>query len=224
MVRSILLTIAIFSLSAQAGVITSVTTRAGLNANDLVTWGIASDDGTTVSSPFARTSTGGVTATATLTGGFSIWENNGGSQAYTANFNTGDIILDTFLTDGPYTISFNSAVTGVGFQIQHSTVGAFTGSMSLYGAGNTFFGTVTAKGTTGLASDGSAVFLGARSDLRDIVSIQISVDQQGGNSAFAINQMSLDTVDPTSTSGVPEPSTFALVAGAFAAFSCYRRK
>jgi hypothetical protein len=34
--------------------------------------------------------------------------------------------------------------------------------------------------------------------------------------------MSLDTLDPST--GIPEPSTFALVAGALAAFSFYRRK
>lgn len=221
--RSFLLALVAFSISAHAGVITFVSTRTGLGANDLVTWGLASEDGATYSSPRTRVSTGGVTAIATLTGGaFTIFENNGINQSMSSNFATGDIILDTAMNDGPVTITFDSAVSAVGFQMQHLTLGGFNGTLSAYDSSNNLMGTVNASGTTGFDNDGSAVFLGARSSLRDIMSIQISVDQQGGTTAFSINQMSLDTLDPST--GIPEPSTFALVAGALAAFSFYRRK
>jgi hypothetical protein len=220
--RSFLLALVAFSISAHAGVITFVNSRVGLGANDLVTWGLASDDGQSVSSPYARVSTGGVTATATLTGGFTIFENDGVNASLSSNFASGDIVLDSAMSDGPITITFSSAVTAVGFQIQHLALGAFNGFLSVYGAGNILMGTVNAGGTTGFDNDGSALFLGARSDLRDIMSIQISVDQVSGTSALSINQMSLDTLNPST--GIPEPSTFALVAGALAAFSFYRRK
>lgn len=220
--RSFLLAIVAFSISAHAGVITFVSTRGGLGANDLVTWGVAADDATNVASPYARISTGGVTATATLTGGFSLWENNGGSLAFASNFATGDIILDTFGVDGPVTIAFDTAVTAVGLQIQHYTLGGFDGTLSVYDSTNTLMDSFTVGGTTGLDNDGSALFLGARSDLRDIMSIQLSVNTQGGSTGFSVNQMSLDTLDPVT--GVPEPSSFALVAGALAAFAFYRRK
>lgn len=220
--RSFLLALVAFSISAHAGVITFVSTRAGLGANDLVTWGLAADDSTSVASPYARLSTGGVTATATLTGGFALWENNGASLAFSSNFSTGDIVLDTFGVNGPVTIAFDTAVTAVGLQIQHYVTGGFDGTLSVYDSTNTLMDTFTVGGTTGFDNDGSALFLGARSSLRDIMSIQLSVSSQGGSTAFAMNQMSLDTLDPVT--GVPEPSTFALVAGALVAFSVYRRK
>ena len=167
LIRRTLLALSVLTFTVQAGIITPVGTRGSLSGNDMIQWGTSADDTNPVTSPYARLSTGGgVTATANLVGGFTLWTNNAGSQTYTSNFTTGDIVLDTFGVDGPVTITFSTAVTAVGFQIQHNTVGSFNGTLFVYDSGNTLMGTVSAGGTTGFASDGSALFLGARSDLR----------------------------------------------------------
>lgn len=211
----------LLAASAQAGVISAVGTRAGLGANDLVTWGTSADDFTSVASPYDRTSTLGLNISSVLTGGFTIFEQGG--VAYAANFNPGEIILATFPQDGPVTINFATAVRGLGFNIAHDTTGTpFQGSLSFYGAGNVLFGTVMVTGTSTNAGDGSAPFLGGISSAQDILSVVVSVDQQGGISAFGINQVSLLT-DPAG-GDVPEPSTVSLCAMALAAGAMWRRR
>ncbi len=214
--------IGVFTLALQAGVITSVNTRAGLGANDLVQWGTAADDAATFpASPYTRTSTGGVDVTANLTGGFAIYVQNG--AAFTGNFAPGEILLDSFFADGPISISFATPVRGVGFNIQHLVTDVFTGQIDFYGAGNTLFGTVSRNGVSSTANDGSAIFLGGTSSLRDIVRIDVGVNTVLGSAGLTINQMSLLTTNPP-TGAVPEPSTIALVAVGLAGCLWTRRR
>lgn len=221
MTYKMIATLAVFTLGVQAGTISQVTTRAGLGANDLVEWGTSADDFTFVGDPYNRTSTGGVDVAASLPGGFAIFVQNG--VAFTGNFAPGEILLDSFFTDGPISITFASAVRGLGFNIQHEVNGTFTGQIDFYGAGNTLFGSVTANGVSNFDNDGSAIFLGGTSSLRDITRVDVSVGTSGGSSALTINQMSLLTTD-ASTSTVPEPSTFALVSAGIAGCFWLRRR
>lgn len=216
---SFLLVFALFSWGAHAGVITPVGTRAGLGANDLLNWGVAADDSSLVASPYSVISVGGLTVTAALTGDLAIYQQNGGT--FLGNFTDGEILLDSAFNDGPITLSFGSAIRGVGFNIQRNDFETFTGQIDFYGAGNTLFGTVTQLGLSNDNNDGSAIFICGLSSLRDIVRVDVSVSNIPGNStAFAINQMSLLTTgDPGpggNGTGVPEPGTVTLIFGALA--------
>ena len=206
---------------ASAGVITQVSTRAGLAANDLVVWETTpASDGSSVASPYSRTSTGGVGVQAFLTGGFNIFLEGAGSFA--GNFAPGDYVLDSAFTDGPISIVFGSVVRGVGFNVQRNDYGAFGYSLAAYGAGNVLFGTVTGTGNSTGANNGTAVFAGLISNLKDILRVDISVNNAvRGSNALDINQISLLTTNP---SGVPEPGTIGLVSVALAGLALVRRR
>lgn len=219
---ALLAALALTSLQAAAGIITAASTRAALGGNDSVAWGTAADDFTFVASPYARTSVGGVGVSASTPGGtFAIFENGG--VAFSSNFAPGDIVLDTFFNDGPISISFGSAVRGVGFNIAHEVFGSFVGTLEFFGAGNVLFDTVVVNGNATVNQDDSAVFLGGTSSLRDIVRVDVSVSQSGGSRALAINQMSLLTSDP-SNGTVPEPASLGLAGAALAAAVLARRR
>jgi PEP-CTERM motif len=207
--------------NAHAGAISGAGSAAALAGNDSLQWGTAAQDGASVSSPYAVTSTGGVGVTASLAGGpFTLFQQGAGT--YSANFSSGDIVLDTFFIDGPITIDFASAIRGVGFQIAADAGGVFAASLDFFGVGNVLFGTVNVAGNTTLAGDGSAVFLGGMSTLRDITRVVVSVST-GATNDLGINQLSLLTTDPVDPR-VPEPATLALVATALAGGLISRRR
>ena len=112
----LLAALSVFALGATAGTISQATTRIGLGANDIVQWGLVSDDGTFVLSPYNVVSAGGINLSAAVAGGLAIFVQNG-SGGYVGAFSPGDILLDSGLNPGPITIDFATAVRGVGFDL-----------------------------------------------------------------------------------------------------------
>lgn len=204
---------------ATGGTISSVNTRVALGANDLVEWGLVTDDGTFPTSPYDVVSAGGINLSATASA-LAIFVQNG-SGGYVGAFTPGDILLDSGLTPGPITIDFATAVRGVGFHISSLNFGAFTGTVEFFGAGNVLFGTVNVNGTSSSNNDGSAPFLGGVSSARDITRVVISTT--GAGSELTINQMSLLTTDAPG-GDVPEPSTMTLFSAAIVGCAWLRRR
>lgn len=212
----------LFAGPAAAGVVSTAASRVAIGANDSVEWGAPAADGSFVTSPYGRTSTGGVDVTASFAGGgFGIFSQGGGG-GYTANYAAGDMLLDTFFQEGTVTLEFSSAIRGVGFNIAADAGGAFTGFMSFYGAGNVLFDTLSVSGLTSQANDGSAIFLGGMSSLRDITRVDIWVTTSS-TADFSINSLSLLTSDPGGTS-LPEPASLGLAGLAFASAALARRR
>lgn len=205
---------------ASAATITSVGSRLDLGGNDTVQWGTTGQDGSFLSSPYNVLSAGGINVSASVAGGIAIYVQNG-SGGYIGAFSPGDILLDSGYNPGPMTITFATAVRGVGFNIGTLNYGTFTGTMQFFGTGNTLFGTVNVNGVTSSANDGSLPFLGGTSSARDITRVVISTT--GAGSELTINQMSLLTTDAPGGSAIPEPSTITLFSAALAGCAWLRR-
>jgi PEP-CTERM motif len=189
------------SFQAAALGIVPVASRAAMGADDSLTWSGA--DGASLLSPYATTSVGGITITATAAD-LVLFEQNGGI-GFAANFAPGDRLLSTFVSDGPITLTFSSAVRGVGFNIAHLVNGLFIGTLDFFNGINPL-GSVTVAGSSSVANDGSAAFLGGLGTTLDITKVVISVDSQGGSTALTINDLSLVV------SAVPEPTSALLLA------------
>lgn len=196
------------SLQAWAAPVVQVGSRAALGADDAVHW--AGTDGDNVGSPHIVASTGLIVITASAT---DLWlfEQNGGG-GFTANFTSGDKLLTTGFENGPLTLSFSAPVRGVGFQIVNQNFGTFTGTIEFFNAMAVSLGVLSTVGTSSLASDGSATFLGGVGSLLEISKISISVSESNdglidlAGTSLAINQLSLVTTP------VPEPTSALLLA------------
>jgi hypothetical protein len=206
------------SATASAGILTQVNSVGVLAPDSVVTWGTALDEGNSPASPYTRTSTRGLGVTAVHTGDFLILAQG---SSFFGNFAGGDIVLNSNFVDGPVAINFASAIQGLGLQIQRDELGAFTATMTAFGAGNVNFGSVNVNGTTSFSNPGNntAPFLGLVSSARDIVSVQLSVSHTGGVAGDTVDFTNLSILTP-----VPEPSTAVLVlAGALLAVWQKRR-
>ena len=203
---------------ATAGVITltdSPTGRSTFGGNDVVDWGGLGPTFAVVSNPFNINSAGGVGLTVSQSSG--SFERRDQGSGWGGNFTDGNVLLWTQGDNAhPMTIAFNSAIRGVGFQINPNFSETLT-HVEVFGAGNVLFQAFDVA--TNDRNQPSADFIGFTSDLIDITSITIT---QGTRSDFAINQLSLIT---DGGNPVPEPGTLALVAlGLFAVSAARKRK
>lgn len=124
------------------------------------------------------------------------------------NFKDGDALFFTDLQttkDGPITIEFVSAadlitpvpVRAAGVNIQTFTDGDFDGVLRVIGANGVIF-RQRRLGNSNTSRDESAIFLGANSDVRDIIRIELRTTNivESGHAffdrrGFAINQLSV---------------------------------
>ncbi|XGW00819.1 MAG: hypothetical protein ACAF41_34550 (plasmid) [Leptolyngbya sp. BL-A-14] len=132
------------------------------------------------------------------------------------NFAAGDFVLFTGLlptqfpapgNPGPLTLSFKTPVAGVGTQLAVDDVLQFTAFVAAFDSSNQLLGRFAASGTSSLALDNSAVFLGLLSDTANIARVEFSTSVP--DRAIGINSLSL------ATAAVPEPHNLAalLMAG-----------
>ncbi|MEG4497603.1 PEP-CTERM sorting domain-containing protein [Microcoleus sp. F10-C6] len=137
------------------------------------------------------------------------------SPGIPTNFASGDFILLTGLrpglqpsvgNPGPLTISFDRPVAAAGTQIAVDDTFLFTASISAFDSNNNLLGSFSTQGTSSLALDNSAQFLGVRSDAANISRLVYSSSE--GDRAVGINSLSI-------AEAVPEPSSMAatIVAG-----------
>ena len=200
---AVLLVLVACAVPASASTLTLVTDRAQLPHADLIRWSDLGGDLTDLGATFTTTSVGGEVA-ATVSGAtrFALFS----GSTFNADFDPGNTVLSLFdvingnPTSGVIKLQFNHAVMGGGAQIQSNLQGNFTAFLSaLDAAGNVIGAAVSINGTNGLSGDGSAAFLGIRSDAQDIFGLQFSLAD-----GFAINDVSVTSV--------PEPTTLTMLA------------
>ncbi|GGA22745.1 hypothetical protein CYANOKiyG1_37930 [Okeania sp. KiyG1] len=128
------------------------------------------------------------------------------------NFADGDFILFTGFNPttfpavgnaGPITINFDTPVKGAGTQIAVDDTFEFEAFISAFDKENNLLGTFSANGTSSLALDNSAVFLGVKSDIPEISKLVFSSSVP--ERALGINNLSISAVT------VDEPSTIMAI-------------
>jgi hypothetical protein len=127
------------------------------------------------------------------------------SPGIPTNFAKGDFVLFAgFIPSpppapgnpGPITITFDKPVKAAGTQIAVDDTPEFTAFISAFDNANNLLGTFSAPGTSSLALDNSALFLGVLSDTPNISRLVFSTSVP--NRALAINTLSI--------AAVPEPT------------------
>lgn len=227
--------LATFPSPVQA--ITLVTQRAALRGDDQLNW---SSLGPTnpfnlLPNTFSTTSEGGLGIEVSIPSAGSnftpplVFQTLPPPSGIPTNFASGDFLLFTgFISvgfpaignPGPLTITFETPVTGAGTQIAVDDTPQFTAFISAFDEANTLLGTFTAAGTSSLALDNSALFLGVRSDTANISRLVFSSSEP--QRAFAINTLTIATVP----AAVPESSFLAglLTFGLLGTGSVIKRK
>ncbi len=139
------------------------------------------------------------------------------------NFASGDFVLFTGLlpgqfpapgNPGPLPLTFATPVAGAGTQIAVDDTLQFIASVMAFDSSNQLLGSFSVPGTSSLALDNSALFLGVLSDTANISRLQYSTSVPGR--AIGINSLSIVTSE-----AVPEPTSMLAIAlagmGLFAA-------
>jgi hypothetical protein len=199
---AVLVIVVAAAMPASAGTLTLVNSRALLSPTDSFEWSDLGSDLTDLGATFSATSvTGALTATVSGAPRFALFS----GATFNADFLPGDTVVSLFdLTSGDPTsgvirLLFNHAVIGGGAQIQSNFQGNFTASIAALDAGGNVMGApLSIFGANGLNGDGSAPFLGLRSDAQDIFGLEFSLAD-----GFAINDVSV--------AAVPEPATLTLL-------------
>ena len=139
--------------------------------------------------------------TATVTGASNFTVFSG--STYNSDFKPTDSVLA--LVDpnfdplaGIFSITFASAIQGVGAQVQANQFGSFSGFIRAFNAANMLLGSFAINGMNGGSGNGSAVFAGVISSAVDITRVEFASFGAGA----AINSVSVD---------VPEPSTWLML-------------
>lgn len=207
--------------SAQSAVVL-VTSAAGLGANDSIDWGQIGPSGTVFFGPQNATSGLGLVATVDSTGNhFTRYDQ---PTTWAGNFANGTRVIYHDGGPGPETlITFASPIFGAGAQVQSAVYGAFTARVQVFDAGNNLLGSFTENGVSNGNSDGSAIFIGALSDVANISSIRFDL-------TAAVDGLNLLGIGPLSlnenlNAPIPEPGTAGLLAlGSLVLLAARRRK
>jgi hypothetical protein len=123
----------------------------------------------------------------------------GGSCGWYGNFGPGEHILWTggtynssnglWAANGPLTISFNSPLHGLGFQIMANEVGAFAATLCAYDSADTLLACIPFDGNAVGTADGSAAYVGLYDDVAEISKVTIDASGKLFPHDFAIGEL-----------------------------------
>jgi len=200
-----------------------------LNGTDFFDWG---DNYGLSLSPVPNgsiaTSNGGVNAEVNFaTGGNGLRADQG--NGWTGNFSPGDELLltenifDGLTFNGPLSFLFDTALSGVGANIQTNFFGDFTALLEAFDGGNTLIGSYSKPGNSTGDGDGSAIFIGL-GNIPGIESVIFSITACSEHcEGFAINQLDIVLGDG-GPAPIPEPGTLLLLGTGLAGLARFRKK
>lgn len=198
-----LLAVGLVMISAMSAMATleQVSVRADLPPTDAIQWGQFGPDATLVApNSIGATDNGDLFQVFSQTG--NLIRADQGGILWPGSFNPGEELIGTDGLD--VGIILNQGVQGIGANIEMGAYGNFTAEMDVYDLGLNYVGSEFVDGTTTPAADGSAPFLGVRSDQADIGAVVFSLYAYDVTPTFAIDKVSL--------SSVPEPASMAVLA------------
>jgi hypothetical protein len=159
---------------------------------------------------------------------------NSGLSGWDGNFVGGTTVLYNF-ANSTTTLSFGSALSGLGVDLQTKNAGAYTFTITAYDSSNNVLGTATNTGVSpgtsasnGTAFENQAVFAGLTSTSANISYVTIS--STNNSSGFAIDTSLIYHTNINGLSNgvggttTPEPGTLALLGAGLAALGAVRRR
>jgi hypothetical protein len=201
--RSSIIALATLSIMTPAakseGVVVLVKSRAAMDGNDIINWKQLGPPITTVPTPAAITSNGGISAMVSNLGGAGVGSERNGNE-WGGNFAANAPILFTgeFVPSGAISITFAEPVYAAGAQMGYNWDGPptpfpFTAIITAYDSENNLLGTFTLQGEQAFTSDNSAIFLGIRDSIPEISTIVFSTTTDAGEypGSIAINNVTL---------------------------------
>ncbi len=208
--------ILISALFSPVQALTLIQDRSALGSNDQLDWSslgkvfnpFSPNPNALLPNSFSATSLQGLgikvdiarSTVASITPPF-IFQTSPAPKGVPTNFANGDFALFTGFrptsfpavgNPGPITIAFDKPVKSAGTQINVDDTPTFTGFISAFDSSNNLLGAFEAKGTSSLALDNSALFLGVSSDTANISRLVFRTSAP--NRAIAINTISIATV------------------------------
>lgn len=208
-----LLTIAGLAILASQSfaTLTQLTSRAQITETDYIEWSDKGPAYTALSNPFVI-STHGTPFDVLVKGPGSMQVRTQSGGGWAGNFNPGENVLYS-MDSGPITLTGAKTCNDVGMNIQADFYGAYTAVIEAYNGLDQLLGSFSVNGVSTSAADGSAPFIGVRSDAGDIHMVKLYVTRTDGlPTTLAIDRVSYSCCSP-----VPEPATMsALGLGALA--------
>ncbi|MBS1709469.1 MAG: PEP-CTERM sorting domain-containing protein [Armatimonadetes bacterium] len=202
--------------SQSFGALTQLTSRAQITETDYIEWSDKGPAFTALSNPFVI-STHGTPFDVAVKGpaGLEVRQQSFGGWA--GDFNPGEYVLYS-KGSGPLTLTGAKTCNDVGMNIQADFYGAYTAVMEAYDGLDTFLGSVSVKGVSTANADGTAPFIGVRSDAGDIHMVKLYIVRtDGAPTSLAIDRVSFSCCAP-----VPEPASMSVIG--MGALALLRRK
>lgn len=167
------------------GPVEGFTNKNAFGAEDYIDWSQLGGAATIISVPASVTSNSSKTATASaLTSLYAMVQGTN----WSGNFSPGDALLYSW-GNTEITITMGSAVAGLGCQIQSGTLGTYYGEVDVYDVSDTKIFNFRSYGVSNTDADGSAAFIGVRSQNKIIKTIKFSLVDTPKLGKFSINRL-----------------------------------
>ena len=188
--------------STSMAAVTQIMNRGAITEQAYIDWSDMGSAFTVVNSP-ANIATHGDVFNVKVTGPGQTMERRDQDNGWAGNFASGEALLWTQDTPGAMVMRFAKTVQDVGMDIQADSYGAFTGRITVYNGLDQQIGSFDVNGDSQYQA-GSLAFLGAHSDISDILSVKIEVL---GGEDFAVDRVSF-----AGCNAVPEPASMSALA------------
>ncbi|AJE03211.1 PEP-CTERM sorting domain-containing protein [Geobacter pickeringii] len=195
----------------KANALSLATDASAFSGSDTIDWGTLGPGRTKLSQPFSNAVGGmpglGVTVSMPSSG---LMETRVQGKSWAGNFGSGESLLWTRYSNGPLILDFDSAVSGVGAQIQANRFGDFLATIEAFDQGGASLGSFVLNGHSDYSKTDTALFIGVLSNLANIDKVAFSVASVTGHNDFAINNPLVQR-QAAQPAPVPEPSTYLLL-------------